>query len=113
MIFPPAAEPPDDEPVVKRDLIRYFALIAPTLLPHLEERPLNLQRFPDGAAAPGFWQKDLRPTAPAWLRRWREAGVEARAANEPPRRRPDGDAVLARQPGRVRDPRLDQPVDAP
>ncbi len=81
VIFPPAAEPPDDEPVVKRDLIRYFGLIAPTLLPHLEDRPLNLQRFPDGAAAPGFWQKDLRPTDPAWLTRWREAGVESRAAN--------------------------------
>ena len=66
---------------MKRDLIRYFGLIAPAMLPHLEDRPLNLQRFPDGAMAPGFWQKDLRPTDPTWLRRWREAGVESRGAN--------------------------------
>jgi bifunctional non-homologous end joining protein LigD len=45
------------------------------MLPHLAERPLNLQRFPDGAEKPGFWQKDLRPTDPAWLRRWREPGA--------------------------------------
>jgi len=69
-------------PVTKRELVRYFARIAPSMLPHLAERPLNLHRFPDGAGAPGFWQKDLRPTDPGWLRRWREVGVEARAANE-------------------------------
>jgi bifunctional non-homologous end joining protein LigD len=81
VLFPPAANPPDDQPVVKRELIAYFGQIAPAMLPHLEDRPLNLQRFPDGASAPGFWQKDLRQTDPPWLGRWREPGVEARAAN--------------------------------
>ncbi len=51
------------------------------MLPHLADRPLNMQRFPDGAGKQGFWQKDLRPTDPPWLSRWKEAGVEARAAN--------------------------------
>jgi len=69
-------------PITKRELIRYFARISPTLLPHLEERALNLTRYPDGAGAPGFWQKDIPKTAPAWLRRWREVGVDAREANE-------------------------------
>jgi bifunctional non-homologous end joining protein LigD len=78
VIFPPR----DDEPVTKRDLIRYFALIAPTMLPHLQERPLNFQRFPNGPSAPGFWQKDIPGTAPAWLRRWKEVGVEEREAND-------------------------------
>jgi len=81
VLFPAADAPTDDQPVVKRELVAYFGRIAPAMLPHLDERPLNLQRFPDGAAAKGFWQKDLRPTDPTWLRRWREAGVEARAAN--------------------------------
>jgi bifunctional non-homologous end joining protein LigD len=72
---------PDDHPVTKRELIAYFGRIAPAMLPHLEDRALNLQRFPDGAHAQGFWQKDLRSTDPAWLRRWREPGVEARGAN--------------------------------
>jgi bifunctional non-homologous end joining protein LigD len=78
VIFPPR----DEAPVTKRDLIRYFALIAPTMLPHLQERALNFQRFPNGPNAPGFWQKDIPGTAPAWLRRWKEVGVEERAANE-------------------------------
>ena len=78
VIFPPR----DEGPVTKRDLIRYFALIAPTMLPHLQERALNFQRFPNGPNAPGFWQKDIPSTAPAWLRRWKETGVEDRAAND-------------------------------
>jgi bifunctional non-homologous end joining protein LigD len=69
-------------PVTKRELVRYFARIAPAMLTHLEERPLNLQRFPNGADGPSFWQKDIPETAPPWLRRWREVGVEERAANE-------------------------------
>lgn len=80
-IFPPRVGDTGG-PIIKRELVRYFALIAPVMLPHLAERPLNLHRFPDGAAKPGFWQKDLRPTDPRWLRRWREVGVEARDANE-------------------------------
>ncbi|HXG26392.1 MAG TPA: DNA ligase D [Candidatus Binatia bacterium] len=78
VIFPPR----DEGPFTKRDLIRYFALIAPTMLPHLQDRPLNFQRFPNGPNAPGFWQKDIPSTAPAWLRRWREVGVEEREAND-------------------------------
>src|SRR4029077_19224467 len=69
VIFPPRA---DDAPVTKRDLVRYFAQIAPVMLPHLQERALNFQRFPNGPNAPGFWQKDIPSTAPAWLRRWKE-----------------------------------------
>jgi bifunctional non-homologous end joining protein LigD len=72
----------DDAPVTKRDLVRYFALIAPVMLPHLQERALNFQRFPNGPNAPGFWQKDIPGTAPAWLRRWKEVGVEEREAND-------------------------------
>ena len=81
-LFPPARDAPDDPPITKRELIAYFARIAPTMLPHLHERPLNLNRFPDGAYGKSFWQKDIPSTAPAWLRRWREVGVEARDANE-------------------------------
>ncbi len=71
VLFPPrpgSGEPP----ITKRDLVEYFVRVAPTMLPHLAERPLNLHRFPDGVEAPGFWQKDLRPSDPAWLRRWQE-----------------------------------------
>jgi bifunctional non-homologous end joining protein LigD len=67
-----------DPPITKRELVGYFARIAPTMLPHLAERPLNLHRFPNGAAAQGFWQKDIPSTAPTWLRRWHETGFDPR-----------------------------------
>ncbi|MBA2626924.1 MAG: hypothetical protein H0U85_02855, partial [Gemmatimonadales bacterium] len=75
--------PPDgDGPITKRELIRYFARIAPTMLRHLKDRPLNLQRFPNGAGAPGFWQKDIPDSAPKWLTRWHETGVDGREDRE-------------------------------
>jgi bifunctional non-homologous end joining protein LigD len=80
-LFPPR-DGVEEGPVTKRELIAYFARIAPVMLPHLAERPLNLHRFPNGAGGPGFWQKDLKPTDPSWLRRWTEVGVEAREAND-------------------------------
>jgi bifunctional non-homologous end joining protein LigD len=92
VLFKPKAGDPEPDgspvkgelpaPVTKRELIRYFARIAPTMLPHLADRPLNMQRFPNGADGPSFWQKDIPSTAPDWLRRWREVGVEEREANE-------------------------------
>jgi bifunctional non-homologous end joining protein LigD len=82
-LFQPRADQPSPSaPITKRELIRYFARIAPVMLAHLAERPLNMQRFPNGADGPSFWQKDIPSTAPAWLRRWKEIGVEERSANE-------------------------------
>jgi bifunctional non-homologous end joining protein LigD len=79
-LFPPL-DGSAEQPISKRELIRYFARIAPTMLPHLAERPLNLQRFPNGVGGPSFWQKDIPSTAPPWLRRWNEVGVDEREAN--------------------------------
>ncbi len=77
-LFEPRAAGPGKDPITKRELIRYFARIAPAILPHLADRPLNLQRFPNGAGAPGFWQKNLPDTSPRWLTRWHETGVDGR-----------------------------------
>ena len=83
VLFPPHPADPDGGPVTKRELVRYFARIAPTMLPHLAERPLNLHRFPNGSNGPAFWQKDMPPSSPTWLRIWHEVGVEdARKAND-------------------------------
>ncbi|MCA1690831.1 MAG: ATP-dependent DNA ligase, partial [Actinobacteria bacterium] len=60
-----------DGPVTKRDLVRYHALIAPHMLPYLWDRPVNLHRYPDGVARPGFWHKELPSHAPDWLSRWK------------------------------------------
>ena len=60
-------------PVTKRDLIRYHAVVGPWMVPYLYDRPVNMNRFPDGVAKPGFWHKDLPGHAPEWMRRWRYA----------------------------------------
>lgn len=82
VLFPPR-DGIDEAPVTKRELIGYFARIAPVMLPHLADRPLNLQRFPDGAGAPGFWQKDIPKSAPGWLTIWREQGLREREDRTP------------------------------
>ncbi|MCA2214216.1 non-homologous end-joining DNA ligase LigD [Jidongwangia harbinensis] len=67
VLFPPR---PGEDPVTKRDLLRYTAQIAPTLLPYLSRRALNLHRFPNGAQTKGFWHKELPGHAPEWVPRW-------------------------------------------
>jgi bifunctional non-homologous end joining protein LigD len=61
-----------EPPVTKRELIRYSAQIAPVALPYLAGRALNMNRFPGGAAKPGFWNKQLPDHAPGWLPRWQD-----------------------------------------
>jgi DNA ligase D-like protein (predicted polymerase)/DNA ligase D-like protein (predicted 3'-phosphoesterase) len=54
--------------VPKASVLDYYARIADTLLPHLSGRPLTLRRFPDGIAAPSFYEKNAGAKAPDWLR---------------------------------------------
>jgi bifunctional non-homologous end joining protein LigD len=61
---------PGEAPVTKRELIRYAARVAPVVLPYLAGRALNMHRFPNGAQAKGFWQKQLPTHAPEWIPRW-------------------------------------------
>ena len=59
-----------EEPVTKREFLRYAARIAPLVVPYLAGRALNLHRYPDGADAKGFWHKEVPSHAPSWLPRW-------------------------------------------
>jgi bifunctional non-homologous end joining protein LigD len=61
---------PGEDPVTGRELLRYAALIAPTILPYLTRRALLLHRFPRGAGTKGFWHRQLPAHAPDWLARW-------------------------------------------
>ena len=40
------------------------------MLPYTYDRPINLNRFPDGADRPGFWHKEVPGHAPDWMTRW-------------------------------------------
>jgi bifunctional non-homologous end joining protein LigD len=59
-----------EAPVTKRDLLRYYVEVAPTIVPYLDGHGLTVQRFPNGNEQKGFWQKDLPGHAPPWIRRW-------------------------------------------
>jgi len=58
-----------DEGYTKGDLIEYYRVIAPLLLPYLKDRPLVLTRYPDGIAGKSFFQKDAPEFVPSWVRR--------------------------------------------
>jgi bifunctional non-homologous end joining protein LigD len=60
-----------EAPLTKRDLIRYYAMVAPVMAPYLERPPLNMHRFPNGADKPGFWHKSIPSHAPEWITQWR------------------------------------------
>ena len=59
-----------EEPITKRDLLRYLVSVAPTLVPYLDGHGLTVQRYPNGIEQKGFWQKDLPKHAPDWITRW-------------------------------------------
>ena len=58
-----------EEGITKGDLIDYYARIAPHMLPHLRNRPLTLERYPDGIKAKRFFQKEVSSYFPDWIRR--------------------------------------------
>ncbi len=58
-----------NEKITKGQLIDYYLSVADYILPHLKDRPLSLNRFPNGIAGPSFYQKDLDlKTVPSWLK---------------------------------------------
>lgn len=55
--------------ITKGDLIDYYKRVADYMLPHLTDRPLTMQRFPDGIQKEGFYQKDTPDYFPDWILR--------------------------------------------
>jgi bifunctional non-homologous end joining protein LigD len=51
----------------KGDLIAYYVQLAPTLLPHLRDRPLTLRRWPDGVEGRAFYEKSAPTHRPDWI----------------------------------------------
>ncbi|CAN5584953.1 non-homologous end-joining DNA ligase [soil metagenome] len=57
-----------EDGLTKADLAEYHQQVAGVLVPHLRDRPLMLQRFPEGIGAGGFYQKDAGRGVPGWIR---------------------------------------------
>ena len=53
--------------LTKGDLLRYYAAVAPVLLPHLRDRAMVMKRYPDGAGGPFFFMKRAPSPRPAWI----------------------------------------------
>jgi len=47
-----------DSGITKADVVEYYRDVAESMLPHLDDRCLTLQRFPDGLGADGFFQQN-------------------------------------------------------
>lgn len=56
-----------DEGITKGELVDYYRRVAETMLPHVRDRPVSMQRFPDGLADEGFYQKNLPGHFPDWI----------------------------------------------
>ncbi len=56
-----------DARITKGDLIEYYERVADRLLPYLKDRPLVVQRFPDGIRHEGFYQKQVGGYFPKWI----------------------------------------------
>lgn len=54
-------------PFTKLDLVRYYLSVGEPLMRQMADRPVMLQRFPDGASGSSFYQKRIPDTAPDWL----------------------------------------------
>src|SRR3954452_7740984 len=51
----------------KRDLVDYYLRVGEPLLRTMGGRPVLMQRFPQGASGPSFFQKRVPQNAPDWL----------------------------------------------
>lgn len=55
--------------ITKGELIKYYEKIAPIMLPYMKDRLISMQRFPNGIAQEGFYQKDASDYFPEWIKR--------------------------------------------
>jgi DNA ligase D len=51
----------------KLDLVRYYQAVEGPLMRAMGGRPVLMQRFPEGAGGPSFFQKRVPKSAPDWL----------------------------------------------
>lgn len=56
-----------DNGISKAGLIDYYSRIAPMMLPHLKDRPISMQRFPNGINEQGFFQKEAPDYFPEFI----------------------------------------------
>ena len=58
-----------DDGITKEDLARYYAAVAPAMVPHVRDRPLNLWRWNRGIENELVIQQAIPKGAPDWVKR--------------------------------------------
>ena len=58
-----------DSGFTKADLVEYYRAIAPVMLPHVKQRLMTLERFPDGIEGEKFYSKNIPRYFPDWVDR--------------------------------------------
>jgi bifunctional non-homologous end joining protein LigD len=58
-----------DDGITKEDLARYYAAVAPAMVPHVKDRPLNLWRWNRGIENELVIQQAIPKGAPDWVKR--------------------------------------------
>lgn len=53
--------------LTKGDVLRYYAAIAPALLPHLRDRAMVMKRYPNGITGKSFFMKRAPSPRPDWI----------------------------------------------
>ncbi|MCQ4083751.1 non-homologous end-joining DNA ligase [Streptomyces sp. RB6PN25] len=57
-----------DDGITKAELADYYRTVARPMLPHLKDRPLVMERYPDGFQGKSFFHKDVPDYFPEWIR---------------------------------------------
>lgn len=53
--------------ITKKDVLDYYERISGHLLPYAKDRPLTMERFPNGISQKGFFQKNASDYFPDWI----------------------------------------------
>src|SRR3954453_11288928 len=56
-----------DPTVTKLDLARHYEAVAPVMVPHVRDRPLALESYPQGTGHRGFYMKSVPKHFPDWI----------------------------------------------
>jgi bifunctional non-homologous end joining protein LigD len=60
-----------EDGITKAELVEYYRRIGPVMLKHIRDRPIMMQRFPDGIHRDGFIQQQIPDYFPDWIKRVR------------------------------------------
>jgi bifunctional non-homologous end joining protein LigD len=58
-----------EDGITRGEVVDYYRRIASVMLPHLQDRPLVLEIFPEGLEHPALWQRGISGDFPDWISR--------------------------------------------